>query len=211
MRKAAYLFCLLSPVFCLVLVSCDNQQIEVYRIPKEKVALENGSPGLVPPAPEAKPVWTKPDGWETEPLSEMRLGSFKVNGPNGRSADISVTAFPGDAGGLASNVNRWRGQVQQPPLPEADLEKSIQKSDADGVECYFVDLQTPENAATLSRILGAVIPQSDRTWFVKMTGDPTLLEEQRSKFQDFVRSFRFAKPAGELATPPKTKSTNDKQ
>ena len=119
MRKATYLFCLLSSVFCLVLVSCDNQQVEVYRIPKEKVAFENGSPGLVPPAPEAKPVWTKPDGWQTEPLSEMRVGSFKVNGPNGRSADISVTAFPGDAGGLASNVNRWRGQVQQPPLPEA--------------------------------------------------------------------------------------------
>jgi hypothetical protein len=211
MRKTAYLFCLLTPVFCLLLVSCDNQQIEVYRIPKEKVALENGSPGLVPPAPEVKPAWTEPDGWQTEPLSEMRLGSFKVNGPNGRSADISVTAFPGDAGGLASNVNRWRGQVQQPSLPEADLEKSIQKSDVNGVECYFVDLQTPENAAKPSRILGAVIPQSDRTWFVKMTGDPTLLEEQRSKFQDFVRSFRFGKPAGELVTPPKTKSTNDKQ
>src|SRR6202022_3043682 len=201
------LWCYLS---LLLLVSCDNQRIEVYRIPKEKVALESGT-GLVPPAPEAKPTWTKPEGWQDQPLSEMRLGSFKVNDANGRSADISVIAFPGEAGGLASNINRWRGQGQQTPLSEAELEKTIQKSDVNGVDCYLVDLRTPENAATPSRILGAVIPRSDRTWFVKMIGDPALLEVQQTKFKDFWGSFQFGKPATETALPPRRKSTNDKQ
>jgi hypothetical protein len=55
---------------------------------------------------------------------------------------------------------------------------------------------------------------SDRTWFVKMTGPPDLLENQRQKFLDFVRSFHFTSPAVVDQTTPsgatKSKSTNDK-
>ena len=194
------------------LASCNNDRIEVYRIPKESriVAMEEGR--LVPQAPEHSAKWAKPEGWSEQPASEMRLGSFKVNGPNATSADVSVTAFPGDAGGLVSNVNRWRGQLELPQLEEEQLRQTIQQTEIQGAPAYFVDLQTVENSSKPSRILGAVMERPDRTWFVKMTGPPTLLESQRKNFFDFVTSFQFenSDQSGVSASPTKQKSTNDK-
>ena len=201
-------------VAVLALVSCNNDKIEVYRIPKEgvTVAMQDGSAGL-PPAPVGNPArWVKPDGWIEQPLSEMRLGSFKVDGSNATSADVSVTAFPGDAGGLAPNVNRWRGQLQLPPLEEDQLRQTIPRTEVEGVQTYLVDIQTSENAPKPSRILGAILETPDRTWFVKMTGNPELIENQRQKFLDFVKSFRFT-PTTQGQVPEisnKPKSTNDK-
>src|ERR1700752_342513 len=89
-----------STAVALSLGSCNNDKIDVYRIPKEEidVAMQSGTGRLGPPTAAANPVqWAKPEGWNAQPLSEMRLGTFKVDGSNGGSADISVTAFPGDA------------------------------------------------------------------------------------------------------------------
>jgi hypothetical protein len=212
--RAAF-FCFALGV-SFALTSCDNQKIEVYLIPKEQSAMQMASNGLVPPAPTNPGSWTKPAGWEEQPISEMRLGSFKVAGENGSSADVSVTAFPGEAGGLASNVNRWRGQLQLPPLTDEELQKTIERTAVEGTPVSLIDVATPENSTKPSRILGAVLERPDQTWFVKMTGDPALLEQQRKAFMDFVYSFRFAQgPAASesdaKASQPesKPKSTND--
>ena len=195
------------------LASCDNQKINVYQIPKEDISMQTGAAGLVLPLPSNPAKWSKPASWEEQPLSEMRLGSFKVVGKNGSSADISIIAFPGEAGGLASNVNRWRGQVQLPPLSEEELEQTTQRVEVEGIPVSLVDLSTPDNSVKPSRILGAVLERPDQTWFVKMMGDPGLLESQRQLFLDFVKSFRFAPQLtdDQLGTPAsdKPRSTND--
>jgi hypothetical protein len=195
----------------LFLVSCNNDKIEVYRIPKESqnVAMERGS--LVPPAARHSAKWAKPDGWSEEPVTEMRLGSFKVGGPNSTSADVSVVAFPGDAGGLVANINRWRGQLELPSLEEEQMRQLIQQIEVQGAPVYLVDLQTAENSSKPSRVLGAVLERPDRTWFVKMTGPPALVDSQRQNFFDFVKSFRFDSSDQSAAPPsvPKQKSTND--
>jgi len=198
---------------CLLifLTSCNNDKIEVYRIPKESlnVAMEQGN--LVPLAPEHPVQWVKPDGWSEQPISEMRLGSFKVDGPDGTSADISVVAFPGEAGGLVSNINRWRAQLELPALEEKQLPETIQQKEIQGAPAFFVDLQSAKNSSKPSRILGAVFQRPSRTWFVKMTGPSALLESQRQKFFDFVDSFRFndSGQSGEPPSPSRQKSTND--
>jgi len=127
----------------MAMVSCNNDKVEVYLIPKEaiNVAMQSGSAGL-PPPPGAPAQWTRPDGWSDQPLSEMRLGSFKVDGPNATSADVSVIAFPGEAGGLISNINRWRGQLQLAPLDEDQLRQMIQRTEVDSVPTYLVDFQS---------------------------------------------------------------------
>lgn len=212
MRKSlSFLLCAIP----LALVSCDNDKVEVYQIPKERinVAMQSGSAGLVPPPPGSPAQWTKPEDWREQPLSEMRLGSFKVEGPNADTADVSVIAFPGEAGGLISNINRWRGQLQLSPLSEEQLPEVIQKTEVDHVPTDLVDFQTAENAPKPSRILGAVLQAGDRTWFVKMTGPPQLIESQRQIFLDFVKSFRFTSPKETETSAPgvstKPKSTND--
>jgi hypothetical protein len=59
--------------------------------------------------------WFIPEGWEPGKKSSMRIGSFAVKDGNDSSLDISVTAFPGDLGGLLPNVERWLGQIGLEP------------------------------------------------------------------------------------------------
>ena len=200
----------------LLLSSCDQSKIQVYRIPKEnvQVAMESGSSAIVPPPPSAPVKWTKPEGWEEQPLSEMRQGSFRASGPNGQTADISVVSFPGDAGGVESNVNRWRSQVQLPPLAGEAMGGAVQHLTANGKDALLVDVQTPNGAGKPARILGAILQTADRSWFVKMTGDPDFLESQKTRFLEFVQSFEFENTppvAWEDGAPNTVKSTNDKQ
>ena len=205
-------------LIALALSACDNEHISVYRIPKEnnQVSLQTDSGNLAPPPPSNPASWTKPDSWTEKALSEMRLGSFQVPGPNDETADVSVTAFPGDAGGLESNVNRWRGQVHQPTLEGDQLARSWQEETVDGVPTIIVDLQTPDGTEKASAILGAAMRTADRTWFVKMTGPPDLLKNQKDNFLRFVRSFHFPsssqeqKQEQEEQPPGNVKSTNDK-
>jgi hypothetical protein len=205
-------------LIALALSACDNENISVYRIPKEnnQVSLQTDSGNLAPPPPSNPASWTKPDSWTEKALSEMRLGSFQVPGPNDETADVSVTAFPGDAGGLESNVNRWRGQVHQPTLVGDQLAQSWQEETVDGVPTIIVDLQTPDGTEKASAILGAAMRTADRTWFVKMTGPPDLLKNQKDNFLRFVRSFHFPsssqeqKQEQEEQPPGNVKSTNDK-
>jgi hypothetical protein len=208
-----------AAIIPLVLAACNNEKISVYRIPKEnnQVSLQNGSGSLAPPPPANPASWTKPDGWTEKTLSEMRLGSFDVKGSDGESADVSVTAFPGDAGGLDSNVNRWREQVHQPALQGEQLSQSWQEETVDGVPTIIVDLQSPAGAEKVSGILGAVMRTANRTWFVKMSGPPDLLQAQKTNFLQFVQSFHFpstpeAQKRQQQEEPPASnvKSTNDK-
>jgi hypothetical protein len=200
------------------LAACNNENISVYRIPKENnqvsMQTQTGSENLAPPPPTNPATWTKPGGWTEKALSEMRLGSFEVTGANGESADVSITSFPGDAGGLDSNVNRWREQVHQPALEGEQLAQSWQEETVDGVPTITVDVQSPTAAEKASAILGAVMRTTDRTWFVKMTGPPELLKAQKDNFFHFVRSFHFpstGQPAQQEETPPSNvKSTNDR-
>jgi hypothetical protein len=210
----------LALVLCaLLLAACNNEKISVYRIPKEnnQVSLQSGSGNLAPPPPANPASWTKPDGWTEKALSEMRLGSFEVTGGDGGLADVSVTAFPGDAGGLDSNVNRWREQVHQPALQGEQLSQSWQEETVDGIPTVIVDLQSPAGAEKVSAILGAVMRTADRTWFVKMSGPPDLLRAQKNNFLGFVHSFHFpstpeAQKQKQQEEPPanNVKSTNDK-
>jgi hypothetical protein len=202
------LFLLFMPLFS----SCNQAKIAVYRIPKETVALETNTGSLAPAPPSALPKWTVPTDWKEQPLSEMRLASFKAEGTGGESADISVTSFPGDVGGLESNINRWRGQVHQNALDPDSLAKTLERKTVDGVPVVLVDLQTPEGAEKPDRIIGAILRTTDRTWFVKMSGPPALLQEQTGKFRQFVESFRFPsqpEPSDRTVGSGKVKSTND--
>jgi hypothetical protein len=200
-------------LLALLFSSCDQSNIAVYRIPKESVDMEASNGSLAPAPPSALPKWIVPSDWKEQPLSEMRLASFKVEGLGGESADISVSSFPGDAGGLESNVNRWRGQVHQAVLDAESLAKTLERRTVDGVPAVLVDVQTPEGVQKPDRIVGAVLRTADRTWFIKMTGPPALLQAQVNNFKEFVSSFQFpgqSETSGESMGPGKSKSTNDK-
>lgn len=140
-----------------------------------------------------KPAWQVPAGWQEQAPTAMRLASFKVSGENGAKADISVFKLGGIAGGLLANVNRWRGQIGLTPVDQAGLDKLVTTQTINGAAVSLVDMagQSTESG-NKERLLAAVVPRGDSTWFYKMLGDPNLVEQQKPAFVQFVESARYS-------------------
>ena len=178
----------------------------VYRIPKETqqtsdlMQAANNNPAAPAPATGPALQWTAPTGWEEQPASGFRKGSFLVRGTDGKTADVSVISFPQQAGGLLANVNRWRNQLKLAPITnEAEAGTPMPVA---GRDMFFIDLVstepiTPDGAK--SRILGGIFPTNGETWFFKMMGPDALVAEQRDTFKQFLGSVHPAEAAAPVA------------
>ena len=139
------------------------------------------SPSL-PTATDQPLVWTAPAGWAAKAASSMRKGSYTIDGPEG-AGDLSITAFPGDVGGNLANVNRWRGQLQLPPV--ADLAGAVQPLEANGLHMLVF-----EGANNGNRMLGVIVPRPGETWFFKLKGPDVLVAREKPAFLEFLKTVR---------------------
>lgn len=134
-------------------------------------------------------AWKGPASWQEKPASGMRKGTFTI-ADGGATAELAITAFPGDVGGEAANVNRWRGQIQLPPLAPDEAAKSIERIDANGLKIGVVEMvATGPNA---KRVLSALVPHAGSTWFFKLEGPDALVAKEKAAFMEFVRTIRPA-------------------
>jgi len=153
--------------------------------------MPGGMPGL---GPSGRPrvTWKTPEGWSETPPSAIRVGSFRITGKDGKQADVSVIPLGGVAGGIEANVNRWRGQVGQEPLPAEEIEKLAQAVEVDGLQARMFEVSgTNPGSGEPAGILAAVAPRTDAVWFFKMTGDPGVIADQKPAFVDFLKSVHF--------------------
>lgn len=186
----------------LLLAGCSRPEVASYRVPKEKdpelptaaeapapfAANGGGAPSAdVPTASGSGLSWRAPADWKAKPLSAMRKGSFGVSGENGEEADLSITAFPGDVGGELANVNRWRSQVRLAPLSETDLPGAVTRLAHNGLQFTVVDFGGPESGAP-ARILGAIVPYADGTWFFKLMGPAAVVARTKPEFLAFLQT-----------------------
>ncbi|MGA3008020.1 MAG: hypothetical protein ABSE59_09040 [Opitutaceae bacterium] len=148
--------------------------------------------GIAPPDSETAPprlTWVAPSRWQSKPLGSMRLGSYSVSGAEG-TADISVIAFPGEAGGVMANVNRWRGQLGQAPLGESGVAgATFVLNGATGLHFIVVDIAGLAEGAP-ARLLGAIVAFGGQTYFFKMTGPDVLVAREETAFLDFLKSVK---------------------
>jgi hypothetical protein len=137
-------------------------------------------------------TWQAPADWEEQPASGPRRGTFKIHGKDGIEADLSITAFPGDVGGLLANVNRWRGQIQLPPFTQPDLAQVVTPLSASGRNVSFVDIVSdkPIKDGKKSRILGGTLALDDETWFFKLSGPDELVAARKDEFKKFLETIR---------------------
>ena len=138
-------------------------------------------------------TWTAPPNWQSKAGSAMRKATFAIPGEGGQSAELSVTAFPGDVGGEIANVNRWRGQLQLDPLADSEVAKSVTRLEANGLKIGVVDIANP-NAAAPTRLLGAMVPFEGATWFFKLTGPDALVAKEKPAFLNFLQTLKPATP-----------------
>lgn len=138
-------------------------------------------------------TWTAPSHWQSKAGSAMRKATFTMAGEGGANAELAVTAFPGDVGGEVANVNRWRGQIQLPPLGEPEVAGAITRLEANGLKIAFVDMVNTA-AATPTRMLGAWVPYQGSTWFFKLTGPDALVAREKAAFVQFLNTVKPASP-----------------
>jgi hypothetical protein len=122
--------------------------------------------------------WTVPADWKVTPGNAMRKGSYAVGG-----AEVAVTAFPGDVGGVLANVNRWRGQAGLDPVDEAGLARVTTSFDSNGL--HFVVLDASDGPRP---VVAASVPWDGGTWFFKLTGPAAAVAQAKPAFLSFLRT-----------------------
>lgn len=117
----------------------------------------------------------------------MRKGSYAIKGEANTEADLSIFVFPGAAGGLLDNINRWRGQVALQPIDARTLSKEqVEITTESGLKLVLVDMI----GASGDRILGAVLEGPVESWFFKLKGPQPLLEKEKPAFVTFLKSIK---------------------
>ncbi len=153
---------------------------------------QTASPNLQTAALRSRkmPQWEAPASWQSaSPKSSMQLARFHLSHPKEGDAEITVSVLSGDGGGLLPNVNRWRRQINLPPLELESLGNVTRQLDLkDERKGVLVDITGGE-----SRVLVAIVSVGKETWFYKMTGAPGAIEEEMAAFTRFVRSVQYPK------------------
>ena len=140
---------------------------------------------------EGKPKWTVPASWKEEPLTQMLMAKFSATDGDAR-AEITVSAFPGDVGGLLANVNRWRRQINLPPIGESALATEVTPIQTQAGPGSLVSLEaTDSQTGKGSRLVGVAVPHAGETWFFKIMGEARVVVREKDAFVKFVQSTRF--------------------
>ncbi|HXE42360.1 MAG TPA: hypothetical protein VN516_04980 [Candidatus Baltobacteraceae bacterium] len=134
---------------------------------------------------EGQPNWTVPSDWKEVSGGQFLVAKFLLG--DGTTA-VNVSMSAGDGGGLLPNVNRWRGQLGLQPV--VDILGS--EVDVSGGKGQLVELSgTNAQIGKPTKLIGVMVSQSNRTWFYKLMGDPTVVESQKDAFVKFVQSAKY--------------------
>ena len=194
-----------ASVLAVAAIGCDRTEVHSYRVPKSTEsatgadALLAGGAGENPSLPQRKPAggvsWSLPASWKEVPTTQQfRLATFDAGG-----VEVSVTAFPGAAGGVLANVNRWRGQIGLDPTDDAGLAQLLTTSREGPTDVSLLSMEGKDGKVMLGAI---IVPGDGQTWFVKAmfvkaTTDTAKADALRADFGALARSFRLdGAPAG---------------
>jgi hypothetical protein len=211
MMKARLVHCSLMAA-ALVVAGCNRSESTSQPVPPQAPASQEAAkapalppghpdigmsaqglpPGTVADAPN--PQWTAPTDWQEGKASAMRRATFVAKGTDGQAAEIAVSVFPGDVGGLLANINRWRSQIGLGPVAPDEISGMTSDLVIDGTKATVVDFKAdtaPPGKTQPLRMIVVTIPHAGNSWFFKMTGDTPLVEARKETFLQFVKSVKF--------------------
>lgn len=141
------------------------------------------------PESDRSPNWKVPAHWQEKAPGPMILSAYNVTGGAG-AAEVTISKFPGDVGGMTANVNRWRGQLGLAPLGDGEMGSAVKSLEVGGKkDAYLVDFKG-RNARTGkdARLVAAAVPRGGETWFFKLLGDEGVVEKEKDTFLQFIQS-----------------------
>jgi hypothetical protein len=136
------------------------------------------------PAAEKKIAlaYNKPEGWIEGPSAKFATVSLQVSEGDEKAA-ITVTSAGGSP---LLNVNRWRGQVGLGPLTEEEFAVAAKKVEVGQLAGNLYEMSKEGRS-----IFGVVVENQGQMWFAKMVGDTQLVERERERFIEFLKSLHL--------------------
>ena len=140
-----------------------------------------------------KPRWQAPPGWEEVPGGQFLVAKFIIHGSGAEQAAVNVSSSPGEGGGLAGNVNRWRQQLGLAPLPESEMDKLVTPLEVPAGKAMLVEMTgAAPGTGQKTSLVGVVLRQPSQTWFYKLMGGEGLVEREKAAFTQFVKTAQYA-------------------
>jgi len=136
--------------------------------------------------------WALPTGWAHR---KGRQGRVVTVGPtDSTAAECYLYKLHGDGGGLALNINRWRGQMHQSELTEDEIAK-LERIDVLGTKAVLVKMEGGSRgqsgeAVASALFYGMVCLTDSFLLTAKMTGPATSMAGEWDNFVAFCRSVR---------------------
>jgi hypothetical protein len=159
-------------------------------LPQGHPPVTSGEPNNVAKSPSvlSKSKWDAPTTWKEEPPTQMLLAKYSTGDTSAR-AEITVSSFPGDVGGLLPNINRWRGQIGLTPITANDLSSAVAELKVSSATGSLVELENT-NEKSLG-LIGVSLPHNGQTWFFKMAGDAKTVAREKDAFLKFVKNVKL--------------------
>jgi hypothetical protein len=123
----------------------------------------------------------------------MLVAKFIIAGADGAKAELNISQLSGTGGGVLANINRWRDQLGLAHLGEAELNKAVQPLDLPAGKAMLVDMTgTDARTGQQARLLAAIVPQADQTWFYRLMGNQQVIERERETFTGFLQTVKYS-------------------
>ena len=156
---------------------------DAHSSPKGEAVSTNA--GELPPD-ASQPKWNPPAHWQAKAPGPMLLASYAISGEKG-AAELTISKLAGEGGGLAPNVNRWRGQLGLGPASSDEMQKTVTAVEVDGKPAPLVDLTgTNSKTGQPARMLTLVLRTASETWFYKLMGSTDVVAAERENLVKFV-------------------------
>jgi len=196
---------LLALAGLLFFAGCREAKVQSYRVPKEAsppplsfdmpgmTAANDGTAVAQPAIPAASAAdaalrWIAPENWTALPPVAMRVAGYRLSSADGSAtAELTITAFPGDVGGDLANINRWRGQIGLTPIAADALATELQRLRLEERDFKLVEM-TNTQSSPAQATLAAYTEHEGSTWFFKLTGAPALVAAEKPAFLEFLKT-----------------------
>ena len=176
----------------LFLTACEkSEQPRVYSVSKTQATQTVAAPANPMPANPGlvaqtsgigQPSFPKPPtDWTAQDPGAMRKGSWKIT-RNGATAELAVTAFPGDVGGRMANINRWRTQLGL-PAADAEMYDAIHLVKVGDDRGEFIKIQSTDGTRST---VAVTVQKNNVSWFFKLSGDSPVVAVSEKDFAAFL-------------------------
>jgi hypothetical protein len=141
-----------------------------------------------------------PTAWKSrEPETQMRAAQLTIPAAEGdkEPADLSVFVFPGGAGTVKANIDRWQSQFQDEngKAPKIATEtrkgKNTDVTFAEVAGRYVAAVRpgSPEKYDKPGyRLLGAIVDTPRASYYLKMIGPDKTVKGARDAFDELIKT-----------------------